>query len=84
MRQSDGKRGLFQYPKQYPFKFPEFYNKHKEIIRKNLFWVRMMQPGQPFQFAKDKMLHSNPICWTNEPDNLSFRLDIPVETIEET
>jgi hypothetical protein len=43
-----------------------------------------MQQDQPFMFAKDKMLHTKPICWSNEPENLSRRLEMPVETIEET
>ena len=30
------------------------------------------------------MLYSKPICWTNVPENLSWKLDMPVETIEET
>ena len=43
-----------------------------------------MQPDQPFMFAKDKMLHINPICWTNEPELLSETMEMPVETIAET
>jgi len=35
-------------------------------------------------FAKDKMLHTKPMCWSNEPENLSRRLEMPVEIIEET
>ena len=68
------KGDYFQYPKDNPFKVPEHYNKFKENIRKRQFWVRIMQPDQPFEFAKEKMLHTKPICWTNEPDNLSRRL----------
>ena len=30
------------------------------------------------------MLHSKPICWTNNPANLSRKLKMPVKTIEET
>lgn len=43
-----------------------------------------MQSDQPFEFAKDKMLHSKPICWTNYPANLSRKLKIPVKIIEDT
>ena len=43
-----------------------------------------MQPGQPFEFAQDKMLISKPICWTNKPSMLKRKLKIPVKTIEET
>ena len=43
-----------------------------------------MKPDLPFDVAKDQMLYTKPICWTNEPDNLSRRLQMPVETIEET
>lgn len=32
----------------------------------------------------DKMLLSKPICWTNNPRNLSRKLKIPVIEIEET
>jgi hypothetical protein len=78
------KGDFLQYPIKGPFKEPEHYKEKKENIRKNLFWVRMMQPGQPFEFAKDKMLYSKPICWTNFPEMLSWRFDKPVETIEET
>ena len=74
----------FQYPNYYPFKVPESYNDVDENTRKELFWVKMMQPDQPFKFADDKMLHSKPICWTNKPKQLSNSLDMPVKTIEET
>ena len=46
--------------------------------------MKIMQPGQPFAFANDKKLYSKPICWTNKPSNLSRKLRMPVETIEET
>jgi hypothetical protein len=74
----------FQYPESDAFKVPEFYAELQEIIQKNLFWVKIMQAGQPFEFAKNKMLYTKPICWTNEPENLSWRLDMPVEKINET
>lgn len=45
--------------------------------------MKIMQPGRPFEFAKDKSLHSKPICWTNKPANLSRKLKMPVKTIEE-
>ena len=48
----------FQYPKVNPFKLPEEYDKVEEDILKELFWVKIMQPDQPFEFAKHKMLHS--------------------------
>jgi hypothetical protein len=43
-----------------------------------------MKPDLPFDVAKDQMLYTKLICWTNEPDNLSRRLQMPFETIEET
>ena len=43
-----------------------------------------MQADQPFQFSEDKKLYSKPICWTNNPANLSRKLKMPVKTIEET
>jgi hypothetical protein len=64
---------------------PEEYDDiNDENIRKELFWVKIMKPYQPFEFAKDKMLNSKPICWTNNPNNLSRKLRIAVKTIEET
>jgi hypothetical protein len=42
-----------------------------------------MQPDQPFEFSKDNKILSMPICWTNEPENLYRKLDMPIETIEE-
>jgi hypothetical protein len=75
----------FQYPKENPFKVPEHYNEEdNEDITKEFFWMKIMQPHQPFYFAKDKMLFSKPICWTNKPANLCRRLRMPVKTIEET
>jgi hypothetical protein len=44
----------------------------------------MMQPSQPFEFAKDKSLHSKPICWTNKPSNLARKVKMTVKKIEET
>ena len=43
-----------QYPKEEPFKVPKFYNDFDPETQKELFWVKMMQPNQPFQFSKDK------------------------------
>jgi hypothetical protein len=43
-----------------------------------------MQPDQPFDFAKKKMLYSKPICWTNKPANLARKLKMKAKTIEET
>jgi hypothetical protein len=73
-----------QYPKEVPFKVPEFYNEVDEEIRNELFWEKMMKPYQPFEFAKDKILNSKPICWTNKPANLFRKLNMPIKTIEET
>jgi hypothetical protein len=39
------KGDYYQLPKKGPFKVPEHYNKLKENIRKNFFWVKIMQPG---------------------------------------
>jgi hypothetical protein len=39
------KGDFFQYPKKDPFKEPEHYKKEKENIRKDFFWVKMMQEG---------------------------------------
>jgi hypothetical protein len=65
--------------------FPEYYDcVDDENILKELFWVKIMKPYQPFEFAYDKMLHSKPICWTNNPKNLFRKLRIPVKSIEET
>ena len=47
----------FQYPNEYPFKVPENYNYVDKDTRNELFWVKMMQPDQPFKFAEDEMLH---------------------------
>lgn len=44
----------FQYPKADPFKVPEEYNELDEEIRNDLFWVKIMQADQPFEFAKHK------------------------------
>jgi hypothetical protein len=74
----------FQYPKKDPFKVPEHYNKLNDRMRKTRFWVKIMQPGLPFEFAKHRNLHITPICWSSEPESLACRLDLPVETIEET
>jgi hypothetical protein len=74
----------FQYPSKEPFKVPEHYNDVDAESRKELFWEKLMQPGQPFAFAKAKSLHSKPICWTNKPAILLRKLKIPVKTIEET
>ena len=80
---SDG--DYFQYPLKEPFKVPECYNDELDLDTLNeLFWMIMMQPGHPFEFAKDKNLHSKPICWTNVPKNCSRRLNIPVDYIELT
>jgi hypothetical protein len=72
-----------QYPTVDQFTVPEYYNKEDEVFRKNLFWVKMMKPHQPFKFAEVKRLHSNPICWTNEPTILSNIMNTTVEAIEE-
>ena len=61
----------FQYPKEDPFKVPEYYNDEDEENLEDLFWVNIMKPDQPFEFAEDKMLHSKPICWTTKPKKLS-------------
>jgi hypothetical protein len=74
----------FQKPPIYPFTVPEFYGELDESIRNTLFWEKMWQPNQPFEFAKQKMPHTMPICWTNLPRNLSRKLKLPVETIETT
>lgn len=70
----------FQYPEKEPFKEPGTY---KEATRKNRFWVQIMRPDLPFKFAENKKLLSKPICWTNDPVNLSDVLDISVEEIRE-
>jgi hypothetical protein len=62
----------------------EYDDVEDEDIRKELFWVKIMQPFQPFMFAKEKRLHSNPICWTNNPKNLSRKLKMSVKSIEDT
>jgi hypothetical protein len=67
-----------QYPNVGQFTVPEYYNKHDERYRKNLFWEKMMKPHQPFKFAEVKRLPSNPICWTNESAILSDIMDIHV------
>jgi hypothetical protein len=38
------KKGDYPHPNEEPFKVPEFYNKLKENIRKNYFWVKIMKP----------------------------------------
>lgn len=43
-----------------------------------------MHPGLPFEVAKDKKLHIKPICWSSEPEVLSWKMKISVESIEET
>jgi hypothetical protein len=48
------KGDYIQHPQIYPFTFPEFYDRLNERIRKNLFWEKIIQPNQPFEFAKDK------------------------------
>ena len=47
----------FQCPKEVPFKVPAHYNDpdNKEVLNE-LFWVQIMQPDQPFDFAKRKNL----------------------------
>ena len=75
----------FQCPNEEPFKVPEYYNDvDDEDTRKELFWVKLMQPDQPFEFSMDKRLFSKPICWTNKPANLFRKTKIPVKTIEQT
>jgi hypothetical protein len=74
----------FQHPQIFPFMVPEFYGELDERTRKTLFWEKIMQPNQPFKFAEEKLFHIMPICWTNEPRNLSRKLRVPVETIEVT
>lgn len=66
-----------QYPKEGPFEVPEGYDDVDNAeIRNELFWVKIMQPGLPFDFAKNLSLISKPICWTNKPANLSRKLKI--------
>jgi hypothetical protein len=36
---------FFQYPKKDPFKVPEEYNKLKDSLKKERFWVKIMQAG---------------------------------------
>ena len=48
----------FQYPKEDPFKVPEGYNDVDDESRNELFWVKIMQPDLPFEFAKHKRLYS--------------------------
>ena len=43
----------FQHPQIYPFSAPEFYGDFDENIRNNLFWEKMMQPNEPFDFASN-------------------------------
>ena len=73
----------FQYPKEDPFNLPQGYNLLKKEARKEKFWVKMMEAGQPFKFAEVNELTSKPICWTNKPALLSDILDISEQTIEE-
>jgi predicted GTPase len=42
-----------QYPKGALFNEPEDYNEEDEITRKDRFWVKIMQPYQPFKFAEE-------------------------------
>lgn len=72
----------FQYPKKGPFKEPESYEKLSDKARNNRFWVKIMRPDLPFKFSENKMLHSKPICWTNDPDLLPDNMGIKVEEIE--
>ena len=74
----------FQYPKEDSFKVPEDCSEEDKEDIEDRFWVKIMKPDQPFEFAEDKMLHSKPICWTTYPKKLSKTLDMPVKTIEET
>ena len=74
----------FQNPKEDPFEVPESYKGLDDECRNELFWVKIMKPDLPFDFAKNKKLHIQPICWTNRPANLFRKIKIPVKTIEET
>jgi len=78
------KGDYFQYPIDLPFKVPEHYNDEDEDDRKDLFWVKLMQPQQPFKFAEHYKLLRNPICWTIRPLRLSKVLEVPVDIIENT
>jgi hypothetical protein len=71
-----------QHPQIYPFMVPEFYGELDERTQKTLFWVKIMVPDGPFDFAKNKNLRILPICWTNVPENLARKLGMLVETIE--
>jgi hypothetical protein len=74
----------FQYPKKDPFEVPEDYKDFDDECRNELFWVKIMKPDLPFDFAKNKKLHIKPICWTNKPANLFRKTKMAVKTIEET
>ena len=76
------KGDYLQYPTKFAFKVPEFYNKFNQNIRQGLFWVKIMQPDQPFDFANKKQIYTKPICWTNLPEFLSMSVHVPVEEIE--
>ena len=78
------KEDYLQYPNKDPFKVPEAYAKIPEKIRKERFWIKIMHPGFPFDFAKGKNFHIKPICWSSEPELLAYYLEKPVELIEET
>ena len=74
-----------QYPKEGPFEVPAGYGDVDDAeIRNELFWVKIMQPGLPFDFAKNLGLISKPICWTNKPANLFRNAKMPVKKTEET
>ena len=61
------KGDYLQYPNKFEFKIPEFYNMFDQNMREGLFWVKIMQPDQPFDFANIKKIFTKPICWTNKP-----------------
>ena len=75
-----------QYPTEVPFKVPDGYNDpdYDEDTRNELFWVKIMKPELPFDFAKDKKLQSYPICWTNKPANLFKNAKMPIKKTEQT
>ena len=74
----------FQYPIKDPFEVPEDYKDFDEECRNELFWVKIMKPDLPFDFAYNKKLNIKPICWTNKPANLFRKTKMPVKKIEET
>jgi hypothetical protein len=47
----------FQFPEEAPFKVPEYYNEFDYETQKELFWEKIMQPGQPFSFVKEKSFY---------------------------